>query len=338
MKYTKEELLRQANQGLAQAQFVLGNNLYYGSEGFEMDRAEAVNWFKLAAAQNHIHAIYMLGESYESGQVLERNIIEAIKCFYTGAMLGDKTHSLYSLLGYYLKGRVPAEFHSKCMECFLKYSDSNWVREKLAEIYENGIGVPVNYAEAIKWYRQASDNGRVDATYKLGLCYEEGRGVEKDIEEAVRLYTIAAEKNLKEAKLKLGLAFDTSSIPSNLSNHDLMRRGDDYFYGRRGLPQDYLEAIKYYYKAAENSDIVAENDLGNCFAQGKGCPVNHTEAVYWYQQAVKHGYMYAQYNLAWAYEHGEGIEKNLEEAAKLYRMAADQGHMQAEKRLEFLKI
>lgn len=165
-----------------------------------MDR-KALKWTE----QNHIHAIYMLGESYESGQVLERNIIEAIK-----------------------------------------------------------------------WYRLASDNGRVDATYKLGLCYEEGRGVEKDIE---------------EAKLKLGLAFDTSSIPSNLSNHELMRRGDDYFYGRRGLPQDYLEAIKYYYKAAENSDVVAENDLGNCFAQGKGCPVSHTEAVYWYQQAVKHGYM-----------------------------------------------
>ena len=256
MDYTKEQLIQNAEQGSAQAQLILGDNLYYGKNGFEKDMAAAVKWYKLAAAQNHVTAVYLLGTCYELGQGTQKNDIEAIRCYYKAAMMGDKVNSLSGLLNYYVRGKVPAQYQAHCMQCFLKYSDSNWVREDLAKIYENGIGVERNYAEAAKWYRLASDNGRISATYKLGLCYEEGRGVQKDLNEARRLYEIAAKRNVKEAQQKLASLIDTSTVPSELSASELSLRGDDYLYGRRGVAQDHNEAIKYYYKAAEKGDML----------------------------------------------------------------------------------
>ena len=40
-------------------------------------------------------------------------------------------------------------------------------QSKLASMYRNGLGVPKNYAEAIKWYRRAIDQG--SATAQIGL-------------------------------------------------------------------------------------------------------------------------------------------------------------------------
>jgi len=34
-------------------------------------------------------------------------------------------------------------------------------------MYENGLGVEQDYAEAIKWYRKAADMGDIDAKEKL---------------------------------------------------------------------------------------------------------------------------------------------------------------------------
>ena len=37
-------------------------------------------------------------------------------------------------------------------------------------------GVPQNYAEALKWYRLAADQGDADAQYNLGVMYANGQG------------------------------------------------------------------------------------------------------------------------------------------------------------------
>ena len=37
-------------------------------------------------------------------------------------------------------------------------------------MYDNGEGVPQDYAEAVKWYRLAAEQGDARAQYNLGLC------------------------------------------------------------------------------------------------------------------------------------------------------------------------
>ena len=61
-------------------------------------------------------------------------------------------------------------------------------------MYEQGHGVPQDYAEAVKWYRKAADQGDAFAQYNLGVMYDNGEGVPQDQAEAVKWYRKAAEQ------------------------------------------------------------------------------------------------------------------------------------------------
>jgi caspase domain-containing protein/Sel1 repeat-containing protein len=54
-------------------------------------------------------------------------------------------------------------------------------------------GLPLDYAQARRWYRQAADLGHVGALVNLGILYETGRGGPADYAEARRLFTAAAQ-------------------------------------------------------------------------------------------------------------------------------------------------
>ena len=55
-------------------------------------------------------------------------------------------------------------------------------------MYENGIGVKKDNDEAVKWYREAAEQGHADAQYNLGYMYEKGLGVKKDKAEAEKWF------------------------------------------------------------------------------------------------------------------------------------------------------
>ncbi len=62
----------------------------------------------------------------------------------------------------------------------------------LGVMYDNGRGVLQDYAEAIRWYRLAADQGAATAQYNLGVMYEYGGGVLQDNVMAHMWYNIAS--------------------------------------------------------------------------------------------------------------------------------------------------
>jgi hypothetical protein len=68
-----------------------------------------------------------------------------------------------------------------------------------------GFCLPVNKAEAVRWYRKAAELDVTDAIVNLGLCYENGEGVESDLAEAAKFYRLAADRGSTDAMLSLGL-------------------------------------------------------------------------------------------------------------------------------------
>ena len=46
--------------------------------------------------------------------------------------------------------------------------------------YTAGRGVPQDYAEALKWYRLAAEQGDSAAQFELGIAYSAGEGVEQE--------------------------------------------------------------------------------------------------------------------------------------------------------------
>ncbi len=65
-------------------------------------------------------------------------------------------------------------------------------QNSLGFMYDNGQGVPQDYAEAAKWYRKAAKQGEAIAQTKLGFMYGKGRGVPQDYVQAHMWYNLAA--------------------------------------------------------------------------------------------------------------------------------------------------
>jgi TPR repeat protein len=65
---------------------------------------------------------------------------------------------------------------------------------QLGFMYENGFGVPQNYAAAADLYRSAAAQGDVFAQSRLGLSYDKGHGVSKNVILSYKWLDLAAAK------------------------------------------------------------------------------------------------------------------------------------------------
>jgi hypothetical protein len=73
-------------------------------------------------------------------------------------------------------------------------------QNNLGRLYQNGWGVPQDYAEAARWYHKAADQGNADAQNNLGWLYQNGWGVPQDYAEALRWYRKAADQGNADAQ------------------------------------------------------------------------------------------------------------------------------------------
>jgi len=68
-------------------------------------------------------------------------------------------------------------------------------------MYEEGKGVPQDYTEAVKWFRQAAEQKKAHAQSWLGYMYENGKGVSQDYVLAFMwLHLAAAQGDADSAK------------------------------------------------------------------------------------------------------------------------------------------
>jgi TPR repeat protein len=108
----------------------------------------------------------------------------------------------------------------------------------LGLMYYSGQEVPLDYTEALHWFRKAADRGEAAAQHNLGTIYNQGKGAPQDYKEAVRWYRKAAEQ---------GLAASQGAL------------AEMYYHGR-GVPQDYQLAYMWSSLAAAAGDVTATNN------------------------------------------------------------------------------
>ena len=58
----------------------------------------------------------------------------------------------------------------------------------VAEVYQNGWGVPQDYGTAHKWFKKAAADGNPVAMINLGRLYEQGLGVAQDYGKALEWF------------------------------------------------------------------------------------------------------------------------------------------------------
>ena len=108
----------------------------------------------------------------------------------------------------------------------------------------------------------------------------------------------------------------------------------------QGVPQDDIEAVKWFRKAlkklrllAEQGDAGAQFSLGGMYYNGWGVQKDEAEAVKWFRKTAERGHDSVQFLLGLIYATGEGVQKDDVEAVKWYRKAAVQGQASAQNNL-----
>ncbi|MBP3614541.1 MAG: sel1 repeat family protein [Bacteroidaceae bacterium] len=209
IKVTIEWFLRAAEQGLACAQYELGE-LYFNSYSVEGDYNEATKWYRRAAEQWHVNAQFMLGVCYDQGNGVEQSFTEAARWYRKAAEKGN-VKAQYNLGYCYENGKGVEQSYTEAVKWYKKaagnrYTDAQY---NLGCCYENGNGVEQSYTEAIKWYRKAAENGNREAMYNLATCYRYGRGVKRSYNEAVKWYN---KSSTEKALSALREIYDRNSV------------------------------------------------------------------------------------------------------------------------------
>ena len=201
----------------------------------------------------------------------------------------------------------------------------------LGDIYEKGDGAPQDYAEALHYFRMATDHEWGDEwdIENLPGIWESAAALgyakaqcwfgytwfnKKDYAQAAVWFRKAAEQGDAEAQSAIGHA---------------------YYYGR-GVAQDYSEAARWYHLSANQGNAAAQSMLGFMYSHGKGLGEDKAEAVRWYRLAAAQGNDYSQNELGEAYYCGIGVQQDYSDAAPWYRLAAAQGNVAAQFSLGYM--
>jgi len=106
-----------------------------------------------------------------------------------------------------------------------------------------------------------------------------------------------------------------------------------YFNGT-GVKTDFVEAIKWLRKASQQNEAGAQGMLGIAYEYGQGVPQDYVESAEWYRKAAEQGVSVAQFSLGLSYAKAQGVPKDYVQAYKWFSLAAAQGIEQARNNLE----
>lgn len=277
----KAFLEKNATLGNAGAAYELGIGLLEGRFG-QIERAKGIHWLEQAAVRDHPLAQYQLARE---GLAPDRKLawLERAASF----------------------GYTPAEFY-------------------LGMAYAYGEGVAPDDQIAVKWYQRAAEKGYAEAQSSLAWRYFQGVTLPHDEALGIEWSRKGAEQGnelaMRNVSARLLVRDDTASRDEALAwmkrlaetGHALYQNylgriysGQFPEFGIRHL--NYVEAIRWWKKAAAQGSGAAEISLGISYVQGLGVPPDIWQAIPWYERAALRGDPAGDLNLAGIYLKGRGM-------------------------------
>ena len=136
----------------------------------------------------------------------------------------------------------------------------------LGLLYEKGMGVSKDYAEALKWFQKAAKKGNAEGQNNLAFMYFKGLGVKQDNDQALQWFQKAADQGLASAQENLGLMYGQG----------------------QGVKKNPSQALEWFKKAAEQDDPDSQIDLGVLYSLGEGTAKDYVESHKWFTLALRH--------------------------------------------------
>lgn len=319
----------------AEARFALGALWESGAAGLPVNRAEAAQWYALAAAQGVAAAHHALGRLAEAGADEK----QALMHYRAGAEGGDAAaqHALGRLLGDPLRTsaerlearqwamRATAAGHPAALlewAAGLAEQEQPLADEAMRRAAEAGdaqaqarLGDRLlaradarEREQGFAWARRAAAQGHAGALGAVAMAFLGGRGVAVNVEAGLTCLHQAVEQGDERARWNLALV---------------------HAGGAHGVPRDLALAMTLCAEAAEAGFVPAQATMGVlCATAGRG-----DEALRWWRQAAAAGDLEARFNLAQALVNGRGAEPDRHEAFTQMLEAAEAGLTRAQARV-----
>ena len=184
-----------AEKGYAGAQMRLGRIFTSGTWGTPVDLDKGLAYYRQGLEQGHVYCQTNLGEAYIHGQLgLTKDVARGVGLMRLAVAQGEPI-ARRNLVEMYLDGIMPDPdqgeadrlFRAEAPKLRADAETEPGAMYRLAQMSEQGAGLPRDDAEAIALYRKAAEAGSAPAALALADRLETGRGVPKDLAEAARL-------------------------------------------------------------------------------------------------------------------------------------------------------
>jgi TPR repeat protein len=271
------DVLEPAQKGDPNAQVELGW-MYYKGEDVTQDYQKALEWFRKAAEQGDAKAQVALGGMYEVGKGVPKNKRQAVMWYQKAAERGySEAQYICGLM--YLNGVGVSKDYKQALQWFTKASEQGHFMSscELGEIYEEGKAVPQDYQQAVKWFLKSIEQGHYNVS-DIRSMYEKGKCELKEYEKAVKMIQKAAEEGKEFAQFELAEMYLHGDIIYRVDIHGQLSEFSLF-------PQDYQQAINWHLKLAERGGSFAHSaqyQLGWIYSEGRGVPQNYVEAYKWF--------------------------------------------------------
>jgi hypothetical protein len=260
-------IMRLAERGSAGAQVLLGGMYLRGEGGVARDDRRAAEWLEKAALQGNAYAEMQLGDLYEKGQGVPKNV----------ALAADWRQEAAN------RGTVRAQ-------------------RLLGKMYLDGNGVAKDNGKAEYWLNRAAlEGGDAEAQYLLALMHRERQTATPNPALADNLLARAAAQSYEDAVelqhriQELGYSIEESLHQRPPHLHKLAEDGDAVAQYQLGLrlengpfrtAVDYREAVEWFERAAASGHVMAMRSLAHIYEAGvEGVAADPEKARYWRQKA-----------------------------------------------------
>ena len=257
-----------AEKGAARGQFNLGF-VYYHGRGVEKDYNQAFLWYRKAAEQGHPRAQNELGDLYYYGRGVLGDDGQAAHWYRKAAEQGY-AQAQYNY-GYLLEWGQGVERDKKqATEWYRKAAEQGYAlaQEKMGDYYLRIEGIK-NSKQVYYWYRKAAEQGCCAAQYYLGFMYDYGLVVESDEAQALMWYTKAAEQGDARAQERLAEKQKDNSSPAEDEKTGTPKLSDLAIWFKMGQKcedeEDYAGARKWYLKIYATGDRAITHDLDRLY-------------------------------------------------------------------------
>ena len=169
--------------------------------------------------------------------------------------------------------------------------------------FQDGLAafLRTDYPTALHHWTPLATRGHTAAEWFLMFMYVRGMGARRNFGEGLKWESL------------LEIKGEAVVIAAVLNEHQL--------------------AVRAWTQLANQGNVVAQTSLGLMYFQGQGVPENFVEALKWFRLAASRGDAIAQYHLGLEYSQGRVVPQHYAMAARWYRLAADQGHALAQRSL-----